>query len=492
MRKNYMVVRRRDIKIIILLILVFTLFSSQLVFAMTAESSNYSVARFGTGVQASNLSSIDLQARFVLLASAGTPNAKSNSFITNIGFWNNTSYRIIVSINSYSILPSSAVAGSTIGLYISALNSENVWAKITSPNAQEQTLNLINGQTVNYLPSPSVIGRYKVTFYANSSTRAIASVVDYFELTEQTTPLPPQNGGSGEGTTKVIEKCTINWDCTPWSICVDGKQKRSCENIGNCIGENNKPNEEIACSEVLFDISLKLNNINLTQSKNLLFDLNLSENLSGEEIDVHIKYSILDEENNEIFSQIETKAIKEKLNIHKTIDEVILEDGIYTLRTDILYGNLQRAFAEQKFRVFEGEMDLKIPPLTGRVTGDTEFDGRNILITFIISATTILLILTFYNYRKKIFPFFKSKKHKKNSLIGLLNKRVYCGEGNLIGKVEEINIGKNKIDSIVVILDRKKKKTIKYKGKRIGIKYSDVKVVGNHILIVDKRIMEKL
>ena len=162
------------------------------------------------------------------------------------------------------------------------------------------------------------------------------------------------------------------------------------------------------------------------------------------------------------------------------------------MRTDILYGNLQRAFAEQKFRVFEGEMDLKIPPLTGRVTGDTEFDGRNILITFIISATTILLILTFYNYRKKIFPFFKSKKHKKNSLIGLLNKRVYCGEGNLIGKVEEINIGKNKIDSIVVILDRKKKKTIKYKGKRIGIKYSDVKVVGNHILIVDKRIMEKL
>jgi len=476
--------KKKLIYLIILLALIIPNIS-----AIIANSTIYSIEMFGYGIQSSELKNSNLEAKFLSQEGSGSRVAKTDSFSANIGFFKNTSYYSSVSINSYSIYPKSNTGVSIIRLYISANNHESIWAEITRPDSVVNTITLSNKDYTYY--TAGLKGRYNIVFYANSSSGSLISVIDYFEILE--VPSSVQNSGSsGEGTTKVIEKCTINWDCTPWSICVDGKQKRSCENIGNCIGENNKPNEEIACSEVLFDISLKLNNINLTQSKNLLFDLNLSENLSGEEIDVHIKYSILDEENNEIFSQIETKAIKEKLNIHKTIDEVILEDGIYTLRTDILYGNLQRAFAEQKFRVFEGEMDLKIPPLTGRVTGDTEFDGRNILITFIISATTILLILTFYNYRKKIFPFFKSKKHKKNSLIGLLNKRVYCGEGNLIGKVEEINIGKNKIDSIVVILDRKKKKTIKYKGKRIGIKYSDVKVVGNHILIVDKRIMEKL
>jgi hypothetical protein len=84
--------------------------------------------------------------------------------------------------------------------------------------------------------------------------------------------------------------------------------------------------------------------------------VDLTEKMGVEKIDVHIKYSIINEENYEIFSQIETKAIKKSLFYEKEIKEIALVDGEYILRVDILYGNLQRAFAEQKIVIQKGEL----------------------------------------------------------------------------------------------------------------------------------------
>jgi len=132
--------------VLVLLVLVFCV---QGVFALTANSTSYSVSMFGGGMVTANPSSTSYNATILSEAKGTTRNAGSDLYTANIG---------------YSISPSSAVVGSTIGLYISALNYEAVWARITSPNAQVQVINLVNGGTVNYVPSPSVVGTYEVSF----------------------------------------------------------------------------------------------------------------------------------------------------------------------------------------------------------------------------------------------------------------------------------------------------------------------------------------
>ena len=257
----------------IFIVIILLLFFVQGVFALTANSSNYSVDRFGTGMATATPSSTNYNSTILSEAKGTTRNAISVTYTGNVGFFSDTIYYRTVSITSYSISPASATVGSPIGLYILALNPQSVWAKITSPNSQEQTLSLLNGQTVNYVPSPSLVGRYTVIFYANSSTGAIASAVDYFDLTAQTTT---PSGGGGGGTATIIEKCQYNWDCTPWGVCSNGKQRRECKNIGTCTGNESKPIEEMGCSEALFDISLRLK-IGLTENRTLVFNVDLAE-----------------------------------------------------------------------------------------------------------------------------------------------------------------------------------------------------------------------
>jgi len=127
-----------------------------------------------------------------------------------------------------------------------------------------------------------------------------------------------------------------------------------------------KPIEERICSDALFDLTL---NLLITNYKNntIKFNVDLTEKEGIDKIDVQIKYSIIDKDNNEIFSQIETKAIQGELNYEKEIEEVELADGEYILRVDILYGDLQRAFAEQKFEVKKGELDAPTREFTNKL-----------------------------------------------------------------------------------------------------------------------------
>ena len=563
--------------------LIILFFLVQSVSALTANSSNYSVSMFGTGLTTANPSSTNYNAAVLSEAKGTTRNAESNLFTGNTGFFENTIYYRTVSITSYSISPNSAVIGSTIGLYISALNAQSVWAKITSPNSQEQTLNLINGQTVNYVPSPSVVGTYGVIFYANSSTGVIASVVSSFELTAQTTTLPSGGSSGGGGTTTIIEKCTYNWDCTPWSLCSDGKQTRECKNTGTCEGNESKPIEEMQCSEALFDIALELKNVELSENKTLKFSVNLTEKIGVDKIDVHIKYSVINANNTEIFSQIETRAIQGNLTFEKEIIEMKLSEGEYILRVDVLYGNLQRGFAEQTFRVGNKETEpaskssynvfylfilrlgvlililllilaggntagarlvyenirkiynpnkdsnreiynkiikfyneiLKSKPLTiflvfvgaivllfpllklditqevigtGRTVNDlTSQNGRIILIPLIICILALLAAL-----RKKIIGYLfrisnSSHKYPKNSVRGLIGKKVYSENGDYLGKVEDVVLGENRIENLKIRIDKKHK----FKAKGISINYKQVKSVGE-VIIIDEKTSEHM
>lgn len=593
--------------VLISLILFITILSIQNVFAHKANSSSYSVDMFGTGMATATPSSVNYNSTILSESKGTTRNAESDSYTVNVGFFNDTTPYQTVSITSYSISPASVVVGSTISLYISASYYQSLWAKITSPNSQEQILSLINGQTVDYVPSPSVVGTYEVIFYANSSTGAITSVVDYFELTAQ--PITPPSGGGGRdgSTITIIEKCTYNWDCTPWGVCSDGKQIRECKNIGTCNGTESKPIEEMNCSESLFDIFLRLKNIELTGNKTLKFMINLTEQMGIEKIDTHIKYSIIDNEGYEIFSQIETKAIQKSLFYEKEIDEIKLGDGEYTLRVDIIYGNLQRAFAEQKFEIKNGKLgylsseegmtdnlliftgglifliiliiliifiaikliidkgkEIRVLIAKGkedvkrrRIENSKEkyellkklykskYEGNVLIYTkikdyydtiiktiknnpllstiallslFIILATFnkditgliisdsiiknrswnlfgfifwigVLGLLIFIN-RKNIIEMIEHKnrdKYSKRSIGGLMKRKVYTEEGEYVGKIEGVILGKNKIESLKIRLDKRKK--IRVKG--IIVKYKNVKSAG-HIVIVDNKILEHL
>lgn len=480
------------------------------------KSYSYSVGRFGTGMATGYASSDSYNFIFLSEAKGATRNAESESFLANIGFFDNVSYYRTVSIKAYSINPKKAVVGSTISLYISALNAENVWAKITYPNNYEQIINLINEQSVNFLSIPSLIGNYQVIFYAKSSTGAIASVVDYFELTKQTTS-PSDGGSSGGGkTTTIIEKCTYVWDCTPWSLCFNGKQTRKCKNIGTCEGNESKPIEEMQCSESLFDIDLKLKDTELTENTTLKFKVDLTEKMGVEKIDTHIKYSIINKDGYEIFSQIETKAVERNLTFEKEISEIKLIDGEYILRVDILYGNLQRAFAEQKFKVIGEKIEIresasniqKIMELLNNYKMFIIIPLGILLFLFIkgnyqkryeqpikiISIIALLIILRrkWVLIYKKITESLdrmgsKLKKYPRNSIRGLLDKKVYSESGHYIGKVNDIILGENRIESLKIQIDKKHK----FKANGAIINYKHIKGV-SEIIIIDDAVEEQL
>lgn len=544
-------------------------FLVQYVSALTANSSDYSVSMFGTGLAAANPSSANYNSTALSEAKGTTRNAESGTYTGNIGFFENTTYYRTVSITSYSISPSSAVVGSSISLYISALNYQSVWAKITSPNSQEQTTSLVNNQFVVYNP-PSLVGRYSVTFYANSSTGAIASAISYFDLTEQTTT-PSGGGSSGGGTTTIIEKCTYNWDCTPWGVCSEGKIKRICINVGDCTGTESKPKEEIECPQALFDVSLKLKDIKLSEDRILNFSINFMEKMTMEKIDVHIKSSIINKDGYEIFSQIETRAVQGNLSYEKEIDEIKLVDGEYTLRVDILYGNLQRAFAEQRFEITKGKIELKEElsfqktleflkvnlayivvillvlsgviltrsyasfiykrdgaivkfsetikskgkylayllfgllaigflitiyklDITGRIVGNLLSNRGTFLPLIIIIVLALLIIFRkrFVLVLEKIIELLsgisdKNKKYPSNSILGLMNKKVYSENGHYIGKVNDIIIENNKIESLKINIDKK----YKFKARGISMSYRHVKNV-SEVVIIEEKIYENL
>ncbi len=524
----------------IFIAIILLLFFVQGVLALTANSSNYSVNLFGTGMATATPSSANYNSTVLTETEGTTRNAESGTYMGNIGFFSDTSYHVVVSITSYTIYPKSAVSGSIIRLSISALNSQSVWAVLTLPNSTQETIILTNNGNSYY--TANSVGVYTAAFYANSSRGNIASVIDAFEITSPTSATIPTRGGGG--TTTITKNCTYIWDCSPWNICSEKKQTRECKNTGTCIGTEGKPAEERTCSDALFDVNIKFKDLEITQNDTLKFDVNLTERGGVEKIDVQIKYSIISSDNTEIFSQIETLEIKGNLNYEKEIKEVKLTDGEYILRIDILYGNLQKAFAEQKFEVKKEGLKLSfnekifiggiiiaflillviliIPfrswlmkkrwkkslekiiskpilivlfslvaigflfalrkNIIGLVVSDSVSKSSNWNIAGFVLIAGILGLLVFV-YRKKIAEKIENKrrdKPDKNSLNGLIKKEVYTEEGNYVGNVDEIILEKNKIHSLKIKLNKKEK----FKVKGIVIKYKNVQSVGN-VVIVD-------
>src|SRR3989344_3206363 len=471
-------------KNILIASLLFMILFIQTSSSLNATSSSYSFSMFGNGMVTGKGYSNSYNSTFLSETAGTTRSAESSSFRANIGFFEESAYLRTVSISSYSISPKSAVVGSTIGLFVTALNAQSVWAQVTSPNSQVQILNLVNGQTLNYLPVPSVVGRYDVVFYANDSTGAVTSVVDFFDLTSHGSSSSGissgSGGGSGGGTTRVIERCNYNWDCTPWNVCSDNIQSRTCKNIGTCVGNESKPIEQMQCSESLFDIALILDKVKFTAG-NINFNINLDEKIGLEKIDVHVKYSIINSTGYEVFSQIETKAVEKSLSYDKILDGFNLVDGDYILRVDVLYGNLQRAFAEQKFSILNGDLvEEDNLGITGLVVS-TEIILSRLKFSFALLIVSILLLIGTY--------WFYSKGPFRNKGVGLLSHvrglDVYTDSGMKIGRVYEVMILDNKIYGLMVVVDSSAPISLP----KVMIRYEFVQSV-HDVVVVNSRILE--
>ncbi len=334
-------------KIALLSVLVVLLSAATIIYA--AESASFIVNMFTAGLQGSPANSSSYQARSLLTPfQPGSSMAQSASYSANIGFFSNIP--AAASIDAHDIYPRSSAPGSIIRFYISASNALSVWATLALPNGSSERLTLVNNGSAYYVAS--LTGRYDVVFYANNSAGAAVNATDYFVIAVTPAAVPPVGGGA--------ITCTYIWDCSPWSICYNGNQTRTCNNTGTCTGISGKPEEERVCSEALFDVSIKLDNMELTENETLTFDVNLTETKSVEKIDVQVKYMILGQNGSELFSQAETRAVEKNLSYRKTID-LKLGEGRYTLRVDILYGFQQKAYAEQGFIVKGREIEV-IPP----------------------------------------------------------------------------------------------------------------------------------
>lgn len=396
------------------------LVSLNFVSALIAESDDYSVGRFGTGIAASNFSSDDYSSRSVTLTGASTRNAENDDYTTNIGFWGNTTYHISLSITPITIYPASAVKGSIIRSSISTLNSESVWANVTLPSGSQEVLTLIkngNAYYVDYIANS--VGTYTVTFYANDSQGYTTSAIGTFEITSPITPVVPGPSGGGGGTTIIIQNCSYVWDCSSWSVCLEGKQVRSCNNLGSCVGTVGKPLESRVCSDALFDVTVKLEDLVLTPDEKLKINVSLIETKGIEKIDVQMKYTIIDINNTEIFSQIETKAIEKSLSYEKIFDNIKLKEGKYILRVDIVYNNLQRAFAEQKFSVKKAGTEIEKISLIQKI-----IDFIKNWIYWIIIALLILAVLYLIYKLKKKFIRTKVTPHDYRTRIKENLKRI--------------------------------------------------------------------
>lgn len=73
--------------------------------------------------------------------------------------------------------------------------------------------------------------------YNSSIGTLIVNVTGFSIYTTQETPIsvaPVNSGGGSSGGGGSSSSCTALWDCSDWSICIDGLQTRTCEKVNSC------------------------------------------------------------------------------------------------------------------------------------------------------------------------------------------------------------------------------------------------------------------
>jgi len=129
---------------------------------------------------------------------------------------------------------------------------------------------------------------------------------------------------------------------------------------------------------------------------------------------------------------------------------------------------------------------IRANKMTGFVVNSLDNIKDNFEIITIIFAILVLALFGII-YKNKIFEFIQNRKNKYpyNSIMGLVNKKVYTDSGDYVGKIKEIILGENKIDSLKIKVNKE------YKINGVIVSYGYVKNVKD-ILIIDSNVFQKL
>ena len=141
--------------------------------------------------------------------------------------------------------------------------------------------------------------------------------------------------------------------------------------------------------------------------------------------------------------------------------------------------------------------------ITGFAISDISLNQNKFIFIFIMGVLGFLIFLK----RNKLVKFAEIIKRRikkiksKNNISDLIKKKVYTSSGDYIGRVDEVILDKNKINSLKIKIDKNvmhrsvypelwSKGAKKVNGIKVSYKY--VESVGQHIVIIKKGLKEKI
>jgi hypothetical protein len=209
--------------------------------------------------------------------------------------------------------------------------------------------------------------------------------------------------------------CLYKWNCTEWGACnQEGKQTRTCNNIGTCSNEDNAPQIEQNCTYVvsekvlpipekaLFDVVLTIIKPQIILGENLTAKISLVNFGNKTNLNIAVNYTITDSKNNIILRETEIVPVGIQSEF---IKEFVLPSqaalGEYKLTVEINYEGQEKDAASQgSFEVISKQGVLS--SLTGNAIltglGKTNYWLIGILILVIVIIVAYVLIK---RYRKK-------------------------------------------------------------------------------------------
>jgi len=382
---------------------------------------------------------------------------------------------------------------------------------ITSDN---ETTNYSSGQQTIYvgasstsnitaiLTSPSSPGNYRfrslVTWVGGTATS-----YDSFEVTAPSvvSETPSQNGGgsSGGGTrVRPIEEITgdVIFDQNkliqvieyPDNIIISSEENLTKEFIVKNTGNKTLHNMKITISGLpLGFYSITPNSVDIgvmnTQSYKIVFTP------TGDSNKYLFKFIISSDE-----SYNEENSILQVINKDKESTNFFnkINPKVYTLFTVMfVFGILVILLIRTSNKTIKKVFLISFPIIligineyfysdgiiSGLISKDLFNYNNLIMIPYLVSLIILFFVFWIILRKYKIKPYVRKQKYAKNTVKGLLKKEVYTSSGHHMGKIMEIIVCKNKIDSLVI---KSRKKT---KAKGILVKYKEVKSIGQIVII---------
>ena len=405
----------------------------------------------------------------------------------------------------------------------------------------QDTIGVTGQQIHTIVPSTTYIGETQITFLGTWSLTEKAGAQKTFTITSTPSSDDGDTGGGGGGsiTGKAIEEVICNspyiryekgccLDFNNNSICDVDEEKQEPEFSPE--DEQSKTEEELP-SEKPSSLSNIFNKIgqffkpafSYIKQKNLYFIIGFGSLIFILLLVIVIIKTSRKRKKSKLISGLETKLKHLKELKHK---KKISEKSYHTEKEELLQ-KINKILKNKHFLSIIGifglmslfTIFLKPTGITGGVIGVGEQTSINcwgvfavIVILLLIGIFGILLyilkeireIKAKINRKKSLLEnsiekeednenkylkeeVIKKGKYKTTKVSEMINKKVYTNSGYYLGKLKEIILDKNKIDSLKIKLDKKQKFDIK----GIIIKYKNVKSIG-HVVIVDSGVLDKI